>query len=965
MLNIYYGNETIDKEKFIFQQIKGKTLLLVPDQFSLQAERDAFFYLGKKGLMDLRVLDFSTLGHKVLKEVGGVHPPLIDKYGRHMLLTKILDRIQGDLSVYKGLNWKNSFIDMVNSLISEMKRFEITPEDLSRAVEQLDENSFLKFKLEDLGRIYSVYQEAIAGKYLDSEDYITFYGEKILKAEMVAEAAVWIYGFDTFTPKNMLVIRRLLKTAQEVNIVMTYEDGKAGAADAGGLTVAGAALQSGTSEVRTDPGTPEDAAFLAADDRAELFGLTGYVIHRLSEAAEELNEEVKILPIREQAAGSDTLFKPGIWDKAPLPVTLAETSDIYREAERAAAYILKLVRDEGYRFKDMVVICNDTEIRGNALKRTFLRWGIPVFMDRKRKVLHHPAVGFLLALMEILAGGYRDQSVIRLIKSGLFPFSTDDMELLENYVRRYRIRGNQWSEIFTRGGEQFSSEELERLNEMRLLIVSNVAQAKERLGSRNKAGEKVRGLYEFLDRDFGMPKRLTEIMELQEGADLQEGAAETAQSWGILCNILDQIVETIGEEHISNRELLKLMTAGFEQMEIGIVPTDPDSVIIGTLQRTRLSRIKVLLAVGVNEGILPLEGSQEGLLSQREKETLETMDLEVSKSEEVIRQEERLAVYRTFSLPEERLYISCCRQDEAGEELHPSGIFNALRQQAEEAGGIILGDLEDEERVIDQVTSPAGTLLHMTDAFRKASEGRPLDEDWLHVLRWYEENSPESLQIVKRGMFFSNRLERLGDSFAEDLYQGNREHLMVSASQLEKYSGCPFAHFIGYGLKPDEPRFFEMGARETGDVYHECMMRFSQRLTPPVGSGTAVNDPASTWMTISREECSDQIREILETEMAGYEEGLLKAGKAEEYRTERIAGICSQIAWALVNQVRKGQIKELFFEQPFGAGKMLPPLMVEMGERQVLIRGKIDRVDVLRTEAAGESAEGMESGEGA
>ena len=46
MLNIYYGSETADKSKFIFEHIKGRTLLLVPDQFSLQAEKDAFFYLG-------------------------------------------------------------------------------------------------------------------------------------------------------------------------------------------------------------------------------------------------------------------------------------------------------------------------------------------------------------------------------------------------------------------------------------------------------------------------------------------------------------------------------------------------------------------------------------------------------------------------------------------------------------------------------------------------------------------------------------------------------------------------------------------------------------------------------------------------------------------------------------------------------------------------------------------------------
>ena len=94
MLSIYYGSEATDREKFIFEHVKGRTLLLVPDQFSLQAERDAFFYLGKNSLMDLRVVDFSTLGYKVMQQTGGRVPDLIDKYGRHMLLARVTAELE-------------------------------------------------------------------------------------------------------------------------------------------------------------------------------------------------------------------------------------------------------------------------------------------------------------------------------------------------------------------------------------------------------------------------------------------------------------------------------------------------------------------------------------------------------------------------------------------------------------------------------------------------------------------------------------------------------------------------------------------------------------------------------------------------------------------------------------------------------------------------------------------------------
>ena len=173
MLSIYYGSEATDREKFIFEHVKGRTLLLVPDQFSLQAERDAFFYLGKNSLMDLRVVDFSTLGYKVMQQTVGRVPDLIDKYGRHMLLARVTAELESELGIYKGLNRKNSFIDMLNTVISEMKRYDVSPEDLEDVLGKLEESSYLSYKIGDILKVYRAYQAQIEGRYLDSEDYIS------------------------------------------------------------------------------------------------------------------------------------------------------------------------------------------------------------------------------------------------------------------------------------------------------------------------------------------------------------------------------------------------------------------------------------------------------------------------------------------------------------------------------------------------------------------------------------------------------------------------------------------------------------------------------------------------------------------------------------------------------------------------------------------------------------------------
>lgn len=959
MLNIYYGGENIEKEKFIFEHIKGRSLLLVPDQFSLQAERDAFFYLDKTGLMDLAVVDFSALGHKILKEAGGPVPPLIDKYGRHMLLTRILEESDDALKIYKGVRGKNSFVERVNMLISEMKRSEVSVDMLREVSESLEDSSFLKYKLKDIVTLFSLYEEAIAGKYLDSEDYITFYGDKMLDSSLVAASDVWVYGFDTFTPKNMLVLERILKTARSLNIVMTWEDAAKTPPERSAKDDAGDPSQSG------DAAWPGDAGFLAADDREDLFSLTGFVIRNLVEMAEDLNEEVTCQAIT--GSGRDNLWsktmreisvsqEDSLQEKDPR-ITAVCTSNIYAEADRAAAYILQLVREHGYRFGDIVVVCNDTGLRSGVIRRTFVRWGIPVFIDQKRKVIQHPVVGFVLSLLDIIGNGYRDNAVMQLIKSGFLGFAEEEQDALENYVQQFKIRGTLWKKPFSRMGDNYTAEDLNRFNELREQVVSVIETARDRIGKYNTAGEKIRGLYGFLADDFMMEDRIEAMAKAQQEAGFLDGAAETGQSWNVICRIFDQIVETVGEERLSGRALRQIVEAGLAEMEIGIVPVNPDSVLVGTMQRTRVGRVKALLVLGANEGLLPLQKTDEGLLSEREKAVLEEMDLEFSRTEDMVKQEERLAIYRTLSQPEERLYVSCSRIDENGGELRPSAVFreleNFLQSRAESDDSVALGDLEDGE-VTEIAVSPKGAISYLTDAFREYLEDGKLDEDWLYAGLWYGSHEPEEMERIRRGMEFDNEQNALGGQLADALYRGDRRAIEASASRLEKYSGCPFAHFISYGLRPEDLRVFEMGPREIGDIYHECIMKLSQRLTAGEDSfqgldavPIAITDPDSRWMKITQEECREEIRRILQEETGTYREGLLSSGRNESYRTERIVDICSRVAWAMIGQVRRGRIREMYFEQPFARGAQLPPIRVTAGEHEVLIKGKIDRMDVL------------------
>lgn len=923
MLKIYYGSEDCDKENFMFENIDPDqdTIIIVPDQFSLQMEKDALEYFNKKNhrtaLMKLMVADFASLGRKVVDEAGGKEPELIDRYGRHMLLSLIVDRLaeSGELGIYRCMGGRSSFISQMNQIVSEMKRFGTTSRELRQAEEKA--GNLLKMKIRDISKIYDAYSEAINGRFTDSEDYIRFYGGLLEESRMIRNSIVWVYGFDTFTPLNIEVLQKILCTSDQMNIVMTYDD---------------------NSVCRRSC----DARFLTVGGGEGIFDLTGHVISNLMKMAKDAGVGFETKRI-------DCKIKNNIWvNTDEKNITLVEATSIYAEADRAAAHITELVRDKGYRYSDIAVICNDMDVRGGVLKRTFDRWGIPVFADRKRRVLHQPVVRFLLSFLDIVAGGFDSDTIMEMVSAGLMGWSRQDEELLSNYVYEAKIRGNRWRKEFTWAGRDdlgnvaYSEEELIRLNDMRVSLIEMIDSARDEIGRRNSAGEKVKGLYEFLEREFRIRHKIGELMERQEQLGLAEGSAETAQSWNMVCGLFSQILRIIGEEYISNAQLKEITAAGLTEMEIGLVPTSSDCVIIGTLQRTRISRIRSLVVVAANEGIMPMQGLDTGLLTHRELEYLEELELNISKKEDVRRQEEQLAVYRMFSMPEDDLFVSCSMADDEGKKASPSGIFSVLR----EMGRGVLGDLGS-EGVFEKVTSRKGTLSYMASAIQGYIENGRIDDIWLHTINWYDKNDSYSIERIRRGLRFSNQSEKLEKDMAEALYFGDRDSIFMSASRLETYSKCPFKYFIERGLKANEPRGFEIDGRSRGDVYHEALQKLSEDLMPK--GGISVTDSRSPWMVVTEAEVRKRTEQIIKEEIRGYREGVYVSDEESKLQAERIIRTCGDMAWAMINQVRKSSVSNMYLEKSFGDdGRILKPTAVLLGDgKKAVLTGRIDRIDVI------------------
>ncbi len=1003
MLNIYRSRESIDKESFIYNHIlrqreKGehtnseqdptdprgfsfanRTLVVVPDQYTLAAERQAMDRMKTDVLFDVEIISISRLGSRLLGETGGNAKTVINKYGRHMLISKVLRELRDELEVFKGFDTKETFIRAINDFISAAKQHEVTPGSLmmlSNVMSVKGSNEVFVRKLRDLSRIFAKYQEHLKDKYTDNEDLIDLYREAISQSELREKSVIWVYGFDSYTPKNRAFILALASRAKEVNLHLIYDEN-------------------------------------CSDE--DLFILSARMTDAFRKEAEYNSVQVSVHDIKSEPTENQN-----------HSTEIVRSANMYSEAEAAASYVLKLLREENYRFSDIVLICNDLETRGSVIRRVFNEYGMDVFDDQKRDALGSPVSVFVLSLLDILAYNFKPDDILRFLKTGLTGIPDEEIDELENYVLKYRIRGNAWQSEFTRGGHETrysgivpngtpddNSEHtlLDEIELTRQKVMSLVNGAKKVFDRASTYGEFARDYLSFLieTSDIGREKthlntnevsevslacrpdllnRIDELITRQEAAGLHEQAEATSQIWDIIVGLMDQIAEIMDDAPFDGVEFTKLLRSGLSELEVGVLPPSPDDILMGTMQRTRSGDCKAMLVIGANDGLIPRTGGEDVLFSPEELEYLAADDQDLGLSADLRLMEENLAIYRNLSKPTEHLWISYSTHDQKGDELRPSEIINDLHEALPDLVEQSFSDAD----IIDTLGGKVNTLRRYTEARRSnrlsgmweaeveneagqsSIERKKLigNQVWNIVEEWLSAADDETLRRVNRALHFDNIQKPLPGDLAAGLYSKyiDRDGDFVykfSPTTLERYSRCPFSYFMDYGLRPEELRIDEVDPRDIGELYHSTLQRFTEIVGTGKGNEKwqdrsidefdfSADIPKSTegnvgWKEISREE-SDALVERLAKEWADeYRSKLFEKAGSENYRFNRAVNACKFIAWTLVEHARAGAIKESYFETVFASGGenavSLPPIVKKIPGGKAYIQGKIDRIDIL------------------
>lgn len=866
-----------------------QSLLLVPDQMTLQAERDMLGALESKGFFRLQVLSPSRLATRVFDRLGRGERVMIDERGQAMTLARTIWSLRDELRYYGSSRGRPGFVRKLAEAISEFKAAGLSARDLVQWLDaQQDEHS----KLRDLAALYEAYEQSMAGQLADREDRDFEMLRRLEAGRLFAGHDVVVHGFDLLTPPLIRLICVLAGQADSLMVTL----------------------------VTDREADPDGSAF-------------GPVYRSVSHLQEDLDAlglpwSQRSLPARPQPrpAALEHLrrqllrLRPMPFEGFPEGLRLYAGKTPHEEVRRVA----QLIHDQLSRGDDPrgIAVYYARDSYAALLPGVLRDYGIPHFVADKQPVLAQALVRCLLdALRCIQNAAWRPADVYSYLKSPYSPLTGPEAWQLENYGRAYGIRGRMWTRAFTRGRE----EERQAAEELRRHAITPVDRMREGLFKARSAAASIQAVLQFLE-DIQAEQTVLALDAQLQAQGLLEEAQRERQVWEQLMGLFEQMDQLLGAQRIPLGRFAEWLEAGLSMTTLSAVPPLQHSVQAGALGQLMAREPHSVYILGLNNGVLSV--SEDSLLANGERERVAgglntRLNLPLPERE-AIRQ---LDWWKAASAASSRLHLSYALSDDQGTALAP--LIELIRvkrmfPQLVEEGGVLSALREP---------LPATPEVALDELAVRLAAG-DLDLPWRQAWAWLL-SSPD-WQAQARAVLAA----ALGDGLPQPELSLRaarvfRRDDVVSVSRLESYAGCPFRHFVAYGLSPVEREEWALEARDLGTFYHAAMDGFVRLVK---------DDPS--WRGMDREQAQQTMDSVLEDLTRGWEDAPWADTARARHAARSATNICRRMAWALTEGRAVSGFAPWGSEVRFGPGEDLPALEIHLEDGGILrLRGTIDRVD--------------------
>lgn len=937
-LQFYFGASGAGKSKQLHRDIidaslkhpETNYLLIVPDQFTMQTQMDLVVEHPNHAIMNIDVLSFGRLTHRILEEVGAVRLPVLDDTGKSLVLRKVSQEVRDKLTVMGSHLHKIGYIHEVKSAISEFMQYGIGIRELEELTAYTKSRGALYYKLQDLGILYQAFLEYIRTRFITTEETLDRLREALPKSQIIRQSVIAFDGFTGFTPIQNRVIQELMKLTQKVIISLTIDD-------------------------RENP--------YRLEGEQKLFYLTQKTVADLQKLMGEVDvSQEQAVWCRERTDGQlprftgspelahleHNLFRYPIvpYEKNVEHIHLLEASTPREELHQTCIAIRRLMQEadrqkEGLCYRDIAVVTGNLEVYGRDAAEEFMKFGIPIYLDQTRGILGNPFAAYLRSALQIVLQDFSFESVFHYLRTGLTGFTREEVDRLENYVRRFGIRGQKrWNNLFIYKeddpeGEEAALLQLEAYNAMRVRLLEQLAPL---LPPHHKTGEHVRALYEFLTTNQAQQK----LADLERGfkrtGDLAR-AKEYGQIYPLVIDLLDQIEGLLADEEMDFQEFADILDSGLGEIGVGTIPQNVDRILVGDIERTRLKQVKVLFFLGINDGNIPKETGNGGIISDIDREFIRESSFELAPSPRQQMYIQRLYLYLNMTKPSKALYLSYARVGADGRSLRPAYLIGLMGKLFP---ALCVEQPETYPAVMQVVSGQDGISL-MADMLREYAAGRLKEKEQRQLFTFYHtyHKDPvcqDEVDGLLETAFYRYQDTPLSAMVTRALYGAV---LHNSVSRLEKYAACAYAHFLQYGLALRERGDYSFEAVDMGNVFHGVLEIFAARLS----------EKGYTWFDFPKEAAEQMVEEAIEAYTADYGETILYSNARNRHLLKRIARILNRTVMTLQTQLCKGSFVPEQFEMSFSVLEDLDALNIALNEQEKMrLRGRIDRVDTCEVE---------------
>lgn len=869
-------------------------VLLVPEQYTLQAERELVTGLKLPGLIDIEVLSPRRLTRRI-REYGG-HSGLapLDDRGRSMAIAQALTMVQDELVYYKRVALTPNLPDKLSVLLADLQRAGVTPEEV-RAHAEAASTGALKAKEADIALIWQTYLSVIDGRFADETHQMQEVVRRLKPSGVLDGAALFVYGFDVIPQPMCGLLAEAAEICPAVTVTMTMD---ARDAEDGRIFLTQRRSATELMERLQERGIPVEWRYLPPKDDGR---------------APALRHLEKYLFTRKAVA----------FDGDSSAVMAHAAANPYAEAAYIAA-TLRAWYDAGTPWSRMAVAMAESAAMPGILAVTLAGAGIPHYVARKDGAARHGLCRMLLGALRCATGNYATADVLHMAKSGFAPVSAGEAHLLENYAIANGVTRTKWLKPFTRG------EDAEAMEELRGRLIAPVETLRERLREAKTATQSVEAVFRLLE-DVGAYEKLLAREEKLLERGMAAEAASNRQVWRIIMELLDQLHALLGDRRAAMKDIARFVESGLTGAAISSLPPQPDAVMLGEAGHLMTGRIDALILCGMQDGVLG--SAMQSLITEAERRALsDAMHRAIGLTQQETAALRQSDFYRTMALSHQKLLITFSQGGQDGTALRPSGLIDDLRglfPQMVITGGVTADGGEDAP------LSPQMALDGLAIRLRAMADGtlENLDDAWTNALRWLWQSPDwhEKTRTVITSLTAAPGQGRLQMEQTRRIFTQDK----VSISRLEKFAACPYQHYVDYGLKPVRREEFTFEASDAGDFYHAALQGYAT---------AALQHPG--WPDLPEEEVDRLMDGVLAPLTEAWADGPLGDTPAQRLQGGKYVRAARRAAWLFTRHAQKSRFQTIGEEVVFGEEGGLPPVVLTLKDgRRIALRGKIDRID--------------------